>query len=136
MIDIESERAKFQSWYLENAGDPFCLLPDLFLRMHGSPDEYSHLGPRVAFKAWLAAKADSAVVAEEHPPCTVCHCAERAQKMLGDPRIGVHFPPRDFSKCAVCGSKLVLHFWDRPGGPPGNGYGLCEVCTAALNRGG
>jgi hypothetical protein len=30
--------------------------------------------------------------------------------------------------CRTCGADMVLHFWDRPGGPPGNGF-RCHKCN-------
>lgn len=123
MIDIESEHTdEFETWYTTE-----------FAPKLGANRTMEFTIKEILRVGWLAAKADTVVVTEEKPPCTTCHCAERAQQMLGDPKVGVYFPSRDFSKCGVCGSPLVLHFWDRPGGPPGNGYGPCEVCAAALN---
>lgn len=30
--------------------------------------------------------------------------------------------------CPTCKNEPTLHMWDRPGGPPGNGYGPCPTC--------
>jgi hypothetical protein len=31
--------------------------------------------------------------------------------------------------CGACGGKgVVLTVWDRPGGPPGNGWAECQLC--------
>ena len=35
--------------------------------------------------------------------------------------------------CEKCGQKMVLRFWDRPGGPPGNGF-ACPDCSFAHGR--
>lgn len=61
---------------------------------------------------------------EKAQPCTTCHCYAKARAFAGDPIVGVHFPPA----CEHCGKPMTLHMWDRPGGPPGNGW-ICD-CIA------
>jgi hypothetical protein len=33
----------------------------------------------------------------------------------------------DRPTCELCGAFMTLHFWDRPGGAPGNGWS-CDAC--------
>jgi hypothetical protein len=35
--------------------------------------------------------------------------------------------PSGVPTCGICGTLMELRFWDRPGGPPGNGWG-CPKC--------
>lgn len=128
MTNPESHRAAFEAW----AG-PLGFWID---RSHADPDEYAESPTQGRWEAWLAAKSEPLAVTE---PCTICHCHQRAMAMLGDQRIGVTFATQDYSTCKTCGTQLTLHFWERPGGPPGNGYGPCPKCNppvAALSHGG
>lgn len=36
-------------------------------------------------------------------------------------------PIGPLTQCHTCGTELLLCFWDRPGGPPGNGF-RCPQC--------
>jgi hypothetical protein len=49
----------------------------------------------------------------------------RADKLLGEAM--VPNPNQSPIHCIACGSQLVLRMWDRPGGPPSNGY-VCPMC--------
>ena len=60
--------------------------------------------------------------------CKCATCEKLRDTVLEDGTLrmgasGTSFTPT----CYDCGTLMVLHFWDRPGGPPGNGF-RCPKC--------
>ena len=46
----------------------------------------------------------------------------------------VEEPMAQCKACGGTGTDGILHFWERPGGPPGNGYGMCPTCNGTGKR--
>jgi hypothetical protein len=56
-----------------------------------------------------------------------------AAQVINNPSLSGHGAVLNRPHCEVCKTEMVLHFWDRPGGPSGNGF-RCPKCHPASGK--
>jgi hypothetical protein len=54
-------------------------------------------------------------------------------QVINNPGLSQHGAVLNLPHCQLCHTEMVLHFWDRPGGPPGNGF-RCPTCHVLVEK--
>jgi hypothetical protein len=82
---------------------------------------------RVGAKLGRTLYRDDRCVGMVDTPELAAEIVTAMNRWVGQPVVVVPNPNQNSLHCIACGTQLALRFWDRPGGPPGNGY-ACPKC--------